>query len=40
MKKLFTAIRQGKLDEVALILDKKPELISCLEPLRFRQDFP
>ncbi len=30
MKKLFTAIRQGKLDEVALILDKKPELISCL----------
>ncbi len=30
MKKLFTAIRQGKLDEVAVILDKKPELISCL----------
>ena len=30
MKKLFTAIRQGKLDEVALILDKKPDLISCL----------
>ena len=30
MKKLFTCIRQGKLDEVALILDKKPELIACL----------
>lgn len=30
MKKLFTAIRQGKLDEVAAILDKKPELIACL----------
>ena len=30
MKKLFTCIRQGKLDEVARILDKKPELISCL----------
>ena len=30
MKKLFTSIRQGKLDEVAAILDKKPELISCL----------
>ena len=30
MKKLFTCIRQGKLDEVAAILDRKPELISCL----------
>ena len=30
MKKLFTSIRQGKLDEVATILDKRPELISCL----------
>lgn len=30
MKKLFTAIRQGKLDEVTAILDKKPELIACL----------
>ena len=30
MKKLFTCIRQGKLDEVAQILDKKPELIACL----------
>ena len=30
MKKLFTAIRQGKLEEVAAILDKKPDLISCL----------
>lgn len=30
MKKLFTAIRQGKLDEVAAILDRKPELIACL----------
>jgi len=30
MKKLFTAIRQGNLEEVQRILDKKPELISCL----------
>lgn len=30
MKKLFTCIRQGKLDEVARILDKNPDLISCL----------
>ncbi len=30
MKKLFTSIRQGNLDEVARILDKKPDLISCL----------
>ncbi len=30
MKKLFIAIRRGKLDEVASILDKKPDLISCL----------
>ena len=30
MKKLFTCIRQGKVDEVAAILDRKPDLISCL----------
>ncbi len=30
MKKLFTSIRQGNLDEVARILDKNPALISCL----------
>ena len=30
MKKLFTCIRQGKVDEAAAILDRKPELISCL----------
>ncbi|MDE7200751.1 MAG: ankyrin repeat domain-containing protein [Lachnospiraceae bacterium] len=30
MKKLFVAIRQGKLDEVARILDKNPDLIACL----------
>ena len=30
MKKLFTSIRQGELDEVARILDKNPDLISCL----------
>ena len=30
MKKLFTSIRQGKLGEVARILDKNPSLISCL----------
>lgn len=29
MKKLFTLIRQGKRDEVAALLDRKPELISC-----------
>jgi len=29
MKKLFTVIRQGNLEEVARILDKKPELIAC-----------
>ena len=29
MKKLFTMIRQGKLEEVAALLDRKPELISC-----------
>lgn len=29
MKKLFTMIRQGNLEEVARILDKKPELIAC-----------
>ncbi len=29
MKKLFTLIRQGKTDEVAAILDRKPELIAC-----------
>ncbi len=30
MKKLFTSIRQGNLDEVARILDRHPDLISCL----------
>lgn len=30
MKKLFTVIRQGKLDEVTRILDKNPDLIACL----------
>lgn len=30
MKKLFVAIRRGNLEEVAAILDKKPDLISCL----------
>lgn len=30
MKKLFTVIRQGRLDEVARILDKNPDLIACL----------
>ena len=29
MKKLFTMIRQGKLEEVAKLLDKNPELIAC-----------
>lgn len=30
MKKLFTAIRQGKLDEVEGILASKPELVNCV----------
>lgn len=30
MKKLFTAIRQGKLDEVKSIIEKKPELVNCV----------
>ena len=30
MKKLFTMIRRGNLEEVTAILDKKPDLISCL----------
>ena len=30
MKKLFTAIRRGDLEEVAQILDRRPELIACL----------
>lgn len=29
MKKLFTVIRQGRADEVAAILDRRPELIAC-----------
>lgn len=29
MKKLFTAIRQGDMDTVCALLDKKPELIAC-----------
>lgn len=30
MKKLFTVIRQGKLEEVKTILEKKPELVNCV----------
>lgn len=30
MKKLFTCIRQGKTEEVAAILDRNPDPISCL----------
>ena len=30
MKKLFIMIRRGNLEEVAAILDRKPELIACL----------
>ncbi len=29
MKKLFTSIRQGKLDEVKTLIEKKPELVIC-----------
>lgn len=31
IKKLFTAIRQGNLDEVTRILDKNPDLIICID---------
>jgi len=30
MKKLFTVIRQGKLDEVKTIIERKPELVNCV----------
>lgn len=30
MKKLFTVIRQGKLEEVKRIIEKKPELVNCV----------
>lgn len=30
MKKLFTAIRQGRLDEVRELIEKKPELVNCI----------
>ena len=30
MKKLFTVIRQGNLDEVKRIIEKKPELVHCV----------
>lgn len=30
MKKLFVAIRQGKIDEVKSIIEKKPELVNCV----------
>lgn len=30
MKKLFIVIRQGKLDEVKRIIEKKPELVNCV----------
>lgn len=30
MKKLFIAIRQGELEEVKRILEKKPELVNCI----------
>lgn len=30
MKKLFTVIRQGKLDEVKILIERKPELVNCV----------
>ncbi|OUN67608.1 hypothetical protein B5G11_15790 [Drancourtella sp. An57] len=30
MKKLFIVIRQGKLDEVKRIIERKPELVNCV----------
>lgn len=38
MKKLFTVIRQGKLDEVIRILDNNPDLISCLAVVPPKKD--
>lgn len=43
MKKLFTAIRQGKLDEVKSIIEKKPELVNCVSgalPKKDRGHYP
>ena len=30
MKKLFSALRQGNMDEVKCLIEKKPELINCV----------
>lgn len=30
MKKLFALIRQGKLDQIKLLIDKKPDLVNCV----------
>lgn len=39
MKKLFTVIRQGKLDEVKMILEKKPELVNCVSGALPKKDY-
>lgn len=38
MKKLFTVIRQGKLDEVKRIIEKKPELVNCISGVLPKKD--
>lgn len=39
MKKLFTVIRQGKLDEVRSIIEKKPELVNCVSGALPKKDY-
>lgn len=38
MKKLFTVIRQGKLEEVKRIIEKKPELVNCVAGVLPKKD--
>lgn len=38
MKKLFTAIRQGKFDEVRLLIENKPELVNCVSGATPKKD--
>lgn len=38
MKKLFTVIRQGKLDEVKWLIEKKPELVHCVSGPQPKKD--
>lgn len=38
MKKLFTVIRQGKLDEVKRIIEQKPNLVNCVSGVLPKKD--